>query len=106
MSKYPEHEKLKAIQDRSQAIGEFIEWLYERDLAICEFNRHVNFDNYTPFRGQINGLLADHFGIDQNRLEAEKLAMLEEQRALNARVAARPVDPWAGVASLVAGAKR
>ena len=25
---YPEHEKLSAIQEKSQAIGEFIEWLH------------------------------------------------------------------------------
>lgn len=25
--KYPEHEKLRAVQDKSQAVGEFLEWL-------------------------------------------------------------------------------
>lgn len=28
--KYPEHEKLDAVQEKSQAIGEFIEWLSYR----------------------------------------------------------------------------
>lgn len=27
MNGYPEHEKLRAISDKSQAIGEFLEWL-------------------------------------------------------------------------------
>ncbi len=27
MTSYPEHEKLKAISDQSQACGEFLEWL-------------------------------------------------------------------------------
>src|SRR6266516_6765252 len=33
---YPEHEKLKAVKDASQAIGEFIEWLGENGYHICE----------------------------------------------------------------------
>lgn len=33
---YPEHEKLKAIKDQSQAIGEFIEWLKSQGYYICE----------------------------------------------------------------------
>lgn len=33
---YPEHEKLHAIKDQSQSIGEFIEWLGENGYSICE----------------------------------------------------------------------
>ena len=35
--KYPEHEKLKKIQDQSQIVGEFLEWLScEHEYFICE----------------------------------------------------------------------
>lgn len=34
---YPEHEKMAAVKDHSQAIGEFLEWLSsERELYICQ----------------------------------------------------------------------
>jgi len=84
MSDYPEHEKLKAVKDRSQAIGEFIEWLGDNDMAVCEWTEG-NFDNWHPTGQPINKLLARFFEIDLNRLEDEKLAMLAEQRALNVK---------------------
>ena len=37
-SKYPEHEKLSAISDKSQACGEFIEWLgYEKGIVLAKW---------------------------------------------------------------------
>lgn len=33
---YPEHDKLSAIKDKSQSIGEFLEWLdFEKNYTIC-----------------------------------------------------------------------
>jgi hypothetical protein len=35
-SYYPEHDKLRAIKDKSQAVGEFLEWLRDtKGLTIC-----------------------------------------------------------------------
>ena len=95
MSDYPEHEKLKAIKDRSQAIGEFIEWLGDNDMAVCEFSGG-NVDRWWPTGQPINKLLARYFEIDLDRLEDEKLAMLDAQRALNAKHAAESdrAHPW------------
>lgn len=37
-AKYPEHGKMKAVQNRSQIIGEFLEWLeYEKGYALATY---------------------------------------------------------------------
>lgn len=78
--RYPEHEKLKLVKDKSQIIGEFLhEWLPSQNLTICEFTA----DEYFPAMRSTEQLLADFFGIDRGKLEEEKRAMLEEQRRLN-----------------------
>ena len=38
---YPEHEKLQLVKDRSQAVGEFIEWLL-RNYSICQWQDEGN----------------------------------------------------------------
>ena len=35
-SQYPECDKVAAVRDESQAIGNFIEWLVEQDMGITE----------------------------------------------------------------------
>lgn len=84
MADYPEHEKLKAVKDRSQCVGEFIEWLGENNMAVCEFTGG-NIDHWWPTGKPIRKLLAQFFEIDEEKLEAEKRQMLEEQRELNRR---------------------
>lgn len=128
--RYPEHEKLKAVRDRSQAVGEFLEWLFGQGYAICRWRAAG--DNgqppYVPvedeeeyerlyeeffengwwddpdFRrlrrerlkpnpafaswgegwlaepARIEDWLARFFGIDPERLEAEKREILAELR--------------------------
>lgn len=76
---YPEHAKLKAIVDKSQVIGEFMDWLSDKGIHLAEWGKHELFSINTPIRD----LLAEFFGIDQKKLDAEKDAMLEEQRRLN-----------------------
>ena len=38
---YPEHEKLKAVHDQSQAIGEFMEWLGGKGLSLGAYHKHT-----------------------------------------------------------------
>lgn len=113
MSEYPEHDKLVGLGGDNQVIGDFLEWLaggYEGSpsLAICEFREEkgpmlikpdgssatffdadaeVNPDyqagGYHPTTMSTQDLLALYFAIDQDRLEAEKREMLNEQRKLN-----------------------
>jgi len=74
VSEYPEHDKLHAVVDKSQAIGEFLEWASERHgfrLCYLEGNRYWSVG--TP----VQRLLAEFFEIDENKLEEEKRAMLE-----------------------------
>lgn len=67
-SAYPEHDKLRKISDRSQACGEFLDWLEEEKG--WELPSHSK-----------PALLAEFFEIDQERLEDEKQAMLNELRS-------------------------
>lgn len=64
---YPEHEKLRAINDESQAQGAFVEWLVQH--------------GYADLFGDLIELLAEYHHIDRNRLEAEKRQMLAELAA-------------------------
>lgn len=91
MSRYPEHDKLTAISDESQAIGEFIE---TSDYTLCElksFTEPLNDagDTYetgpqfVPVAKSIQQVLADYFGIDLAKIETEKRAMLDALRSLN-----------------------
>jgi hypothetical protein len=77
---YPEHRKLKAVVDRSQTIGEFLDWLEEKGLWLA--NMDVEGPRMSPYYYKKENILAEFFGIDLKKIEKEKLAMLEELRAL------------------------
>lgn len=73
---YPEHEKLKEVQDQSQVIGEFLEWLnYERKYSLCE--NEIRYDSWLPVSENHQELLAQYFNINLDKLEQEKRQMLE-----------------------------
>lgn len=86
MTDYPEHEKLRPNQGKSQTIGEFLDWLLnERGVQILKLlpkpedttDWGWGIHHYGPV-GTIQDLLAEYFDIDQEKLEAEKRAMLAE----------------------------
>ena len=82
--KYPQHNKLHAVVDQSQAIGEFIDWLSdEKGVTLAHHERWEGYDNpqYVPYRRSIQGLLAEFFDIDLTALDDEKRAMLDAIRA-------------------------
>lgn len=82
---FPEHEKITAVKDESQAIGEFIEssgyrlceWSEEADL--CDCGDYI--PGYVPVAGTIETILAKYFKIDLDKIEQEKRAMLEALRS-------------------------
>ena len=39
-SSYPEHDKLNEIRDRSQSIGEFLEWIQEKGVSLASYHKH------------------------------------------------------------------
>ena len=77
---YPEHEKLKLIQDKSQLLHEFLlEFCDEKGIFLAEYN---NRDDAMPVR-RVPKLIAEFFEIDEVALENEKLAMIDVMRKAN-----------------------
>ncbi len=69
---YPEHEKLQLVKEKTQACGEFLDWLIEEK-------------GWEPRGGggaNVRRLLAEFFEIDQDLIEREKEHMLESCRLL------------------------
>ena len=85
LPEYPEHDKLEAVVEQSQAIGEFLDvFLPSKNI---HFGRPSAFEGggLNPIHINIQELLAEFFGIDRDKLEMEKEAMLDEIRRLNDR---------------------
>lgn len=79
--KYPECEKMTAIKDKSQVIGEFIEWLtHERSISIELCVRNDNSDGLMPCHTNVEQLLAEFFGINLEKFEKEQRQILDEIR--------------------------
>ena len=93
----PESDKLRAVVDKSQTIGEFLDWLqadgvipsrehehsegcYEGGDRICGTSKgELTFDHES-----IESRLARYFEIDLRKVEAEKRAILDAIRSANA----------------------
>jgi hypothetical protein len=90
-----EIEKLAKVQDKSQAIGEFIEWLGDNNMAIVRYaTKEDMFDDegerngiregdYLTMIQSIEKLLAKYFKIDLNKVEKEKRELLAQLQKLN-----------------------
>jgi hypothetical protein len=83
--KFPEHEKLKKVQEISQQIGFFLDSLSEMDLALCDEpgSKRGGRESYFPTMRPITEILADYFEIDLKKLDNEKRSMLKQLRALD-----------------------
>ena len=94
MNEYPEHNKLDSIKERSQLLGEFLDWAHEQDLTLCWYDNGDNNPDgeqvfghergWRPCHDNIETLLAKFYNIDLKKLESEKDQMLEEIRRANA----------------------
>jgi len=102
---YPEHDKLAAVKNQSQEIGEFLEWLGNDSVFLCRWNESCSetvddpdgksvFNpsgtmtlyesaKYLPVNENTNNLLSQYFGIDLDILEQENWEMLEGLRSQN-----------------------
>jgi hypothetical protein len=80
-----EHDKLLAVQVESQAIGEFIDGMSRLGLVLCEEPGTRRNRSRWPVSTSrsINSILARWFEIDEDKLEAEKRAMIAAMRAMN-----------------------
>lgn len=92
-AQYPEHAKQAKIVHKSQAIGEFLEWLnHEQGYVIAERIEEGSTrdatgawdrSHYLPLHRPISSWLAQYFEIDPVKIEREKRAMLDGMRALH-----------------------
>jgi hypothetical protein len=95
----PECEKMRAVKEKSQAIGEFLEWLNaEKGVHLAQYHEHtracldidahlvcgVSEQHMLLWNYNIERLLAEFFDIDLNTVEEEKQALLDDLRARNA----------------------
>lgn len=82
MKTYPEHEKLKNIQEQSQWLGEFMEWVQTQRMFLARYGES---DESYPLmvHKSITTLLAEYFNIDLIKIENEKRDMIEDCRSLN-----------------------
>lgn len=81
---YPEHARQALVLDKSQAIGEFLEWLTsEHEYVIAEWDENYGDGQYFPVQRSIESWLAQYFQIDPAKIEAEKRAMIDAMRAQN-----------------------
>jgi len=80
---YTEHEKLKAVADQSQAIGEFVDWLsWEKGIHLAEWE-DTEAPRMYPTSVGIVRLLEEFFDIDGDRLEDEKRHMITQLQEAN-----------------------
>ena len=79
-----ELEKLAAVREQSQAIGEFLDWLqHEKEVNLLRFNKDGEIDDpeYLPLRMSIEELLAEYFHIDLKKVEQERRQLLDQLQA-------------------------
>lgn len=91
----PELDKMKAVHDKSQAIGEFLDWvLQEKKTFLATEHEHDGKCGFISRMGRgelchsregdllrlhysIEKLLAEFFEIDLNKVESERRAILQ-----------------------------
>ena len=75
---HPEHAKLRAAKHELQtdAIYRFYEWCASQGVELCVRIEYKNAADYRPVN--FDRLIHDYAGIDKEKLESEKLAMLDE----------------------------
>lgn len=79
--KYPECEKLAAVQNESRIISEFLDWFLNDDRFSIKLIGYIGEPiDVNPTPRFVEGLMADFFEIDFKKLEAEQAAMLKEMQ--------------------------
>lgn len=86
VTEYPEHDKLKAVEAESDAIGLFLE---ESGFILAEYRDVEGFAEarLLPVQRSTRQVLAEYFKIDLPELDREKDRMLQSLRELNSRAA-------------------
>lgn len=82
--KTPELDKMSAIHEKSNATGDFLDWLQnsrEPRIYLCELDQDA--EQFYPPNLSIEKLLAEYYKIDLNKVEEERRQMLDYIRAAN-----------------------
>jgi hypothetical protein len=80
----PECEKLAAVSEESNKIGEFLEWLDSQQVTLCKWHNGLEMYQPHPFESlSINQLLAQYYDIDLDKVEDERRVLLEWIREMN-----------------------
>ena len=81
--KTPELDKIREIRDKSQSIGEFLDWLLgEKGYHIAEYKKFDEFDEEQLVTIYLDRekILAEFYGIDLNKAEEERVKVLNSIR--------------------------
>lgn len=89
MSEYPEHDKMSEIKEDAQIIGDFLDWLTNRDDGVV-LARYQGDDRVATSITDFERLIYEYFEIDRSKIEAEKEQMLEKLRADHAAAGMLP----------------
>lgn len=72
---------------QSELLGKFYDWFREKEYVICQWVESDEKDyedgQYFPIHKSPEELFADFFGVDLNKIEEERRAILEELRGNN-----------------------
>ncbi|MCK5615476.1 hypothetical protein KAR91_77145 [Candidatus Pacearchaeota archaeon] len=79
MAEYPECEKLKAVEKEHRGILEFCDYLMAKGIFFCD-GRINSEGDIVPYSQPVQQLIYDCYGIDPDKLESERRAMLESIR--------------------------
>lgn len=77
--KYPEHAKLDKVKEKTEFLGEFMEWAGSQGM---QFHKYIDTEErnrpiLAPVNESISKLLADFTGVNLVKLEEEKQRMLK-----------------------------
>lgn len=84
--KTPELDKVKSVSEKSQSIGEFLDFMInKKKIKFCQVvkedeDREDTFPRYAPVPINLEILLAEFFKINLNKAEKERRAILEAIR--------------------------
>ncbi len=86
---FPEHEKLRKVESRSQTIGEFLDWLNEQECSICQLEvvgqniMSEDLFEWLPVGRSITKWLEIYFEVDGAKLDKEKKQVLAQLREMH-----------------------
>ena len=87
----PELDKIQANRTESQSIGDFLDWLRnDHNLSLCKYDEKAICEDceeevggYISSHLSVEQLLAQYFGVDLNKAEEERQALLAQIRENN-----------------------